>query len=305
MRKLTVAPLLLALSALGCSGGAKGELAGASGAKDPGFYDESARQCPSGETLVGVDVSYYQGKVDWPEVRAAGVSFAFVRASDGATFLDPEFNNNWPGTRAAGVTRGAYQFFRPAQDPIEQANVLIAAIQGAGGLSRGDIAPVLDVEVTDGVAQNVVLQRAEVWLRAVEATFGRRPLIYTAPGFWDDLGATESFGRYPLWVANWASCPRLPGSWQRWTFWQTTDKGVVPGIEGQVDLNRFNGGTQALLAMTGAPGAEPKGKIAPAPAPPSGPKPSPKAPPKRRAKGPKPADGVGVLIDLANSLSPF
>lgn len=232
---------------------------------DPGFDEDRVRHCPAGETLRGVDVSYYQGKVDWPEVKRQGVVFAFVRVSDGAEFVDPELPRNWAGTRAAGVVRGAYQFFRPAQDPVAQARVLVEQLKKNGGVEDGDIPPTLDIEVSDGVASDVLLARAEAWLGYVEAAFGRTPLIYTAPGFWDDLGASTRFSRYPLWVANWASCPALPRSWERWAFWQTTDSGTIPGIEGAVDLDRFNGSLADLRAFTRSRGEPPRADPRPNP----------------------------------------
>ena len=84
--------------------------------------------CGSGPTVKGVDVSYYQGSIDWAAAKADGVEYAFVRVSDGTTFEDPKFDQNWQGTRDAGILHGAYQFFRPNEDAIAQADLLLSYI---------------------------------------------------------------------------------------------------------------------------------------------------------------------------------
>jgi lysozyme len=219
----------------------------------PAVEDSSPRLCARGPTLRGVDVSYYQGRVDWASAHRAGIDFAFARVSDGASFVDPEFAANWPSMRAAAVVRGAYQYFRPSEDPIAQADLLIREIQARGGLLPGDIPPALDVETTDGVADGAVRARMQTWLDRVESAFGRAPLIYTAPGFWSAIGAGKGFGRYPLWVANWeCTCPAMPGSWASWSFWQDADHGEIAGIGESTDVDRYNGTMAELMAFTGA-----------------------------------------------------
>jgi GH25 family lysozyme M1 (1,4-beta-N-acetylmuramidase) len=103
-----------------------------------------ANTCAAGTTAPGIDVSYYQGSIDWNAVQASGIAFTFVRVSDGATFSDPKFAANYAGAQTAGLIRGAYQFFRADQDIDAQANMMIAAV---GTLQPGDLPPVLDVEV--------------------------------------------------------------------------------------------------------------------------------------------------------------
>ena len=84
--------------------------------------------CSGADVVHGMDVSSYETSIDWPTAKAAGIEFAFIRASDGLQYRDPKFATYWAGARAAGVMRGAYQFFRPTQDPIAQADLLLAAI---------------------------------------------------------------------------------------------------------------------------------------------------------------------------------
>src|SRR5438552_18323963 len=123
-----------AASAAGCSSKPKeGECA--SGA------DEALRVCSTGPLQKGVDVSVYQGTVNWAKVKSAGISFAFVRVSDGLTHPDSQFTNNWKGTKSAGVIRGVYQFFRPGEDPIQQADLMISKLTAAGGIGAGDLPP--------------------------------------------------------------------------------------------------------------------------------------------------------------------
>jgi lysozyme len=253
--------LLMACSAPAPSASDDAELLGqGSAALEPpsaGFEEDAVRQCALGPTVKGIDVSYYQGGIDWPEVARAGVGFAFTRVADGSEIVDTQLARNWVEMKRSGVVRGAYHFFRPAQDPAVQAQVMIGELQKYGGLGPGDLPPVLDIEVMDGVEPKRVLANMQVWLDRVEAAFGKTPILYTSPGFWEELGAPASFGRYPLWLANWdARCPRKPDTWQRWSFWQSSDRGTIAGIEGPVDLDRWNGSREELLAF--AAGGSPK-----------------------------------------------
>ncbi len=215
-----------------------------------------ARVCASGATTVGVDVSYYQGTIDWTKARAAGVRFAFIRVSDGTTFQDPKFSQNWANTKAAGVIRGAYQFFRPSQNVTAQADMMISAI---GTYQKGDLPPVIDVEADGGLAPATVAARVRQWVDRVKAATGVNPIIYTGMYFWrDEVGGPTSFANNPLWIAAYSSqCPNLPPPWMRWTFWQHTDSGHFNGITGNVDTNKFNGDINALLAFAGGTSTPP------------------------------------------------
>ncbi len=244
-----VAPLVAfvaaSLTALACGAPAS--------SGDTGTQDDALSVCATGTTLKGIDVSYYQAEIDWTAVRSAGHSFAFIRVSDGTQFDDPRFEGNWAGARAAGLVRGAYQYFRPSEDPVAQANLLL---QKMGTLEPGDLPPVLDVEVTEGVSALHVQAKVHKWLETVEAATGRHPMVYTMAGMSGSVGST--FSGYPLWVANWgASCPRMPTSWAHWKFWQTSDKGRVAGIHEKVDLDVFNGTMADLQAFIVESGGTP------------------------------------------------
>ncbi len=208
--------------------------------------------CAGSNTLKGVDVSAYQGTVSWTQVKAAGISFAFARVSDGTTFPDADFAANWKNMKAAGVVRGVYQYFEPAQDPTAQANLLLNDVAAAGGFEAGDIPPVMDIETTGGQSTSTIQAHMQTWLNVITNALGRKPLIYTSSGFGPNIGT--GFGAYPLWVANWGvTCPTLPGGWTSWEFWQTADNGSVKGITGPVDLDEFNGSLTQLIAFGLAP----------------------------------------------------
>jgi len=204
--------------------------------------------CAGSSTLKGVDVSSYQGAIDWTQVKAAGIVFAFARVSDGTSFPDADFATNWKAMKAQGVVRGVYQYFEPGVDPTAQANLLLSSVSAAGGFEAGDLPPVMDIETTGGQSTTTIQTHMKTWLAAIENAVGRKPLIYTSPGFGSNIGT--GFGAYPLWVANWGvTCPSMPGGWSTWVFWQTADNGTVKGISGPVDLDEFNGKLADLTAF--------------------------------------------------------
>ena len=213
-------------------------------AEEPiGADEEALVVCAAGPTLEGIDVSYYQGAIDWPAVAASGRAFAIARVGDGY-FEDPRFDENWAGIRAAGMTRGVYQYFRPGRDATMQADILIRHV---GTLGPGDLPPVLDVEATDGQSAAVITAKIHEWMDRVEGALGRTPMIYAARYFWNTNVATTDFASNPLWVANWGvMCPNTPTAWDNWSVWQYSATGRVPGITGDVDLNVFNGDAAAL-----------------------------------------------------------
>jgi lysozyme len=217
------------------------------GSENHGSDPLAARVCADEATVFGIDVSHHQGTVDWARAAAGGVKFAFVRVSDGANTKDREFARNWAGTKAAGITRGAYQFFRPSQSVTVQADLFIAAV---GKKLPGDLPPVIDVEVDGGLAPATVAARVRQWVDRVKTATGATPIVYTGKYFWrDEVGAPAGFQQNPLWIANYTTlCPDIPPGWADWTFWQSSATGRVPGVTGNVDMNKFNG-TLAQLQL--------------------------------------------------------
>jgi lysozyme len=238
-----------------CSSSQRADVALSSGcpAGDVGTAAAALASCPAGPTLKGIDVSTYQGAVQWKAVRDAGTVFAIARVSNGTTRLDDRFAANWPAMKAAGIVRGSYQYFRPAQDPLAQAELMLSRIEAAGGLEDGDLPPVLDLETDDGEDILTVIGRASTWLSIVETRIGRPAIIYTGWYFGSKL--LGAFAGRPLWVAAYkVECPKVPDGWARWHFWQSSEEGVVPGIAGKVDLDHFDGTKEDLLSLTmGAP----------------------------------------------------
>lgn len=183
----------------------------------------------------GIDVSHHQGVIDWTEVAASGVQFAFVKVSDGLHFRDPLGASNLSGARLAGVRVGAYHYLRLG-DGAEQADAFLAAYARA----PNDLPPVLDLE--DDVLASAAPRIALAWLRKVEERIGVRPIVYTFPGFARWIAKAPELAAYPLWIAHWGvASPIVPAPWKAWTIWQHSRKGRVPGIRGDVDLNRARG----------------------------------------------------------------
>jgi lysozyme len=199
--------------------------------------------------LDGVDVSYHQGTIDWPQVAAAGKRFAFVRATAGTLTADSAYAANSAGARAAGLVVGSYHFANPDWAPNDATNEARWFVSNAS-VQSGDLVPVLDLETSNDLDAGSLTTWAQTWLTEVTATTGIRPIIYTNPGFWArSMTDTDWFARNGysvVWVANWTprDQPSVPaGSWGAygWTFWQHSSTGSVPGIAGAVDLDRFNG----------------------------------------------------------------
>ena len=228
-------------------------LAAACGAPSPAeelclSSDQAAlRTCPGPVTVPGVDVSYYQGTINWASVKASGQKFAITRVSDGVNYPDSKFTTNWKAIKQQNLIRGLYQFFRPGQDPVAQANLVISRVNAAGGFDPDDLPVVMDIEATDGQSAATIQARMRVWLDRIERATGKRPIIYTAAFMSGSVGS--GFSSYPLWVANYgATCPTMPAGWSQWKFWQYTSTGSVAGISGSVDRNQWNGSLTALVS---------------------------------------------------------
>ena len=203
----------------------------------------------------GIDVSHHNGSLNWKAIAHAGVAFAFAKATEGTTYSDSLFPANWRGMQDAGIVRGAYHFFHPASPPEEQADFFL---KNVGELSAGDLPPVLDVEETiplDEWGKIAAAQRGPLllrWLTRVEDRLGIPPVIYTRRNWVATvLPNPGPLSKYPLWVAAYTNAPKppLPNGWSTWTFWQYSEQGVLRGINGSFDLDRFNGSAQDLAAF--------------------------------------------------------
>lgn len=211
------------------------------------LYAPKGRFVNTAPFVEGIDVSHWQGTIDWALVAGAGKRFAFLKASDSVDYVDPTYATNRSKAKANGLHVGAYHFARPDATPGD-AEAEADHFVDTAGPAPGELLPVLDLERTGGLSTAAL----QVWVRAflgrVYDRTGIRAMIYTSPSFWASyMGNTAWFaanGYRILWIAHWttAASPRVPAdNWngQGWTFWQYTSDGRVPGISGRVDLDRY------------------------------------------------------------------
>jgi len=193
--------------------------------------------------IQGIDVSYFQGNVDWKKVGKAGIRFAYIKATEGADRFDPEFRDNWNGAKRAGVIRGAYHMMYWCSPASAQASWFLAHLPK----DSDTLPPVLDLEwnghsktCPHKIARKSALAKIKVMLDAMEAHTGRRPIIYTDPKFHHDVLEGE-FTEYQFWLRSVAAEPEEKYRGRDWSFWQFTTTGRVPGVTGAVDRNTYNG----------------------------------------------------------------
>lgn len=197
---------------------------------------------------IGVDVSEYQGKINWVDFdtveKKYPVDFVFIRATVGKDRLDKEFDENWLGAKNKKLIRGAYHYYRPNENSLEQAALFIKTVS----LKKGDLPPVLDIE---RLPENQSVDRLKIglkrWLNTVEAHYKVRPIIYTGERYYDDF-LKEEFSDYLFWIANYNFYQE--NIEEDWLFWQFTEKASVSGIKGKVDVNIYNGDVQQLRFIT-------------------------------------------------------
>nr|WP_321254522.1 GH25 family lysozyme [uncultured Ruegeria sp.] len=197
---------------------------------------------PGSYPVHGLDVSRWQDSIDWRTARSAGVSFVFIKATEGGDFADPRFNEHRQGAQAAGVPWGAYHYYYFCRPAAEQARWFIRNVpKGA------DLPHVLDMEWTphsktctlrpDG---KTVRAEAEKFLNILERHYGRRPIVYTTVDFYQDTNISR-LPKTEFWLRSVAGHPRDVYPNTIWRFWQYTGTGLVPGVQGKVDINTFNG----------------------------------------------------------------
>ncbi len=195
---------------------------------------------PEGYSIHGIDVSHHQGSIDWEklskaQIKDAPVSFVFIKATEGESHIDENFNDNFYESRENGLIRGAYHYFKPQLSAKNQAKFFLKQVH----LEEGDMPPVLDVEEKGNLTVEQLRKACLVWLRTVEKRYGVPPIIYTNYKFKRDYLNTKDFDRYPYWIAHYYV--RSLAYKGKWRFWQHTDCGHIDGIKGKVDLNIYNG----------------------------------------------------------------
>lgn len=191
------------------------------------------------DKVYGIDVSHYQGEIDWETVKNENpefpMHFVFVRSTIGSNNVDTQYKTNWKKAKAQGYIRGAYHYYRPDENSVQQAENFIKTVK----LSKGDLPPVLDVEKIPNKQSMDSLQNGlKRWLSIVEKHYGVRPIIYSGESFYTDF-LEEEFEGYDLWIANYSFFDDEIR--KEWLIWQFTDKGTVKGIKGNVDVDIYNG----------------------------------------------------------------
>jgi lysozyme len=216
--------------------------------KSPRFGDSDPHEWgmvnrPTSYAVHGTDVSKYQRDVNWDTARAAGISFAFIKATEGGDRVDSHFEKHWGAAKAANVPRAAYHFYYFCRTAEDQAQWFIDNVPK----ERGALPPVLDMEWNPDSPTckkrpdpSVVRSEMKTFLQIVERHYGKRPIIYTSIDFFEDNGLS-GFKGYPFWLRSVAGHPSSRYGSHPWTFWQYTGTGIVPGIDGNADINVFNG----------------------------------------------------------------
>ncbi len=215
-----------------------------------GASPQTGDPLPQGPYCYGIDVSRYQHKIKWDSLMVLTdrsgrtiysktsakdirpVSFVFIKATEGSSMKDKRFHRHWQDAGKSGARRGAYHFFRSSKDPVHQAENFIRTV---GEISPEDLPPVLDIEtIHSGCTAEMLNDNALTWLRIVGEHYGRKPVVYSSASFISDILCDEITTEYPIWVAHYTGkSPRC----KNWHIWQFTDKAVVYGIDGYVDMN--------------------------------------------------------------------
>lgn len=219
--------------------------------KAPRFGDRDPHEwrgkTPWHYPIHGTDVSKYQSTIDWQAIRANGISFAFIKATEGGDRVDDRFAPNWAAARAAGVPRGAYHFYYFCRTAKDQAKWYIQHVPK----DPSALPPVLDMEwnaasPTCKLRPNAAIVRSEMrtFMDILERYYGKRPIIYTTIDFFDDNDLRQFVG-YPFWLRSVAGHPDEKYGTHPWTFWQYTGTGSIPGMRGDADINVFAGGEKS------------------------------------------------------------
>ncbi|RZJ30901.1 MAG: glycoside hydrolase family 25 protein [Flavobacterium sp.] len=194
--------------------------------------------------VAGIDVSEYQGEIDWTVTDSVEgkfpIGFVFIRATYGEDCIDARFKSNWPAVKKTPMIRGAYHYYRPDENSIKQAQNFINNVT----LTEGDLPPVLDIEkIPEGQSIDSLKTGIRRWLTKVEKHYKVKPIIYSGEKYYYDF-LRDEFKQYTVWIANYNFfVEEIDEGWQ---FWQFTQNGTAKGIEGDVDIDIFNGDGVAL-----------------------------------------------------------
>lgn len=199
---------------------------------------------PKGHNVYGIDISHHQGNINWETFsnenpKESPISFIYMKASEGSDHKDTRFDYNWEKARKYGFTRGAYHYFSPYSTGLEQATMFTKTVK----LEKGDLPPMIDVEEKpENRAQ--FIQELKIFITKIEEHYGIKPIIYSGKKYKHRYLNDKFFDRYPAWIAHYY-VDSLEVD-QNWTFWQCSDRGKLPGISRNVDINIFNGTLKTL-----------------------------------------------------------
>src|SRR5271166_5616770 len=230
---------------------------------------------PHDYPIHGIDVSKFQGDIDWSQVAGSGVKFAWIKATEGGDHLDDRFQANWTAAKEAGVPRGAYHFVYWCRPPLEE----MAFFEQTAPVEPDALPPVLDVEATPTsktchrhLTQEGATADMRVMLEEMERHYGKRPIIYTTVDFYEAILSGGALSDYSIWVRSTKYHPAVRYGSRAWHFWQYQSDGRIPGIGGNVDRDAFYGTKEQWDALQTEPGVRPvqigAAGAAPAPAPP-------------------------------------
>lgn len=197
----------------------------------------------------GVDVSRYQGQIDWELLASGDISFAFIKATEGSSHVDPCFPYNYEEARKTDLRVGAYHFFSYDSRGQTQADQYIAVVEKTDNM----LPPVIDLEFYGDKEQHPpgkdrVREELTVMLDRLEEYYGMKPIIYATEKSYE-LYLADSFQEYDIWIRNIFTAPRLSDH-REWTFWQYTDREKLEGYQGDekyIDMNVFNGSREDFL----------------------------------------------------------
>ena len=193
----------------------------------------------TGYSVYGIDVSHYQGNINWDKLATADidgheVKFVIAKATEGADHSDSRFEEYFVQAKKSGFVRGAYHFFNPGTVPYFQIQNYIRTV---GNLEEGDLPPILDIEKSGGISKEQLQEDVLKWLVEIERVYKVRPIIYTGLKFKRQYLDRSEFDEYPLWIANYADSLSYDGEWE---FWQYSEEGEVDGIDRYVDLDVYH-----------------------------------------------------------------
>lgn len=192
------------------------------------------------DTMKGIDVSRWQGQIDWEMVATQNIDFAYTKATQGLGYTDAQFERNWTNISKTKIRKGAYHFFHPVHDPKAQADFFIHTV---GSLTENDLPPMLDLEGSSihGLETSEFVQNVLTWIKTVEQHYGVAPIIYSNPSFSNRYLTNPEFSKYKLWIASYSEGhpPAIPSAWEKsgWYMWQFTSHDKVKGIKGHVDVD--------------------------------------------------------------------